>query len=227
MKRSETTTSYRSVVEASQRRPSSTTSCTSGRRRSAAFQAPKWASAAAATSGTISTTVVRSTPSAGPALAVMPVAMPTNATRCGAGCRRSGRRPCRRSFVAAALARRARAADRAQRVGGGELAEGAGRPVAIAERRPEGRQHGAGGEGARARGRRRETDDAEHVLAEPRLHADVGEAVRRADEEPDAADRRCRRAEECAARDHGGRRAAEEQRRQRRASRGREQGDER
>src|SRR2546428_481725 len=32
MKRSETTTSYRPVVEASQRRPSSTPSCTSGRR---------------------------------------------------------------------------------------------------------------------------------------------------------------------------------------------------
>ena len=123
-------------------------------------------------------------------------------------------------------ARRERAADRAQRVGGRELAERPGCPVAIAERRPQGGQHGAGGEGTRPCGHRRETDDTEHVLAEPRLHADVGEALRRADEEPDAADRRCGGAQECAARDHGGRRTSEEERRQRGAGREREQEDE-
>src|SRR5207245_1823112 len=179
MKRSETTTSYRSVLEASQRRPSPTTSCTSGRRRSAAFHAPKWAPAAAATSGTISTTVVRSTPSAGPALAVMPVAMPTNATRCGAERAEPGAH--RRDQVGEDDVRdrgekkprpetdrrehdeagRDRARDGAERVGGRELAERPGCPLPIAECRPEGGQHGAGGEGTRPSGHRRETDDTE------------------------------------------------------------------
>ena len=52
---------------------------------------------------TSSITVVSSTPSASDALAVIPVAMPRNATRCGAGWSSRGTRPWRRSFRAAAL----------------------------------------------------------------------------------------------------------------------------
>ena len=59
--------------------------------------------AAAATSGTSSTTVVSATPSAGPALALMPVARPMKATRRGSGWSSSGTSPRRRSVGAAAL----------------------------------------------------------------------------------------------------------------------------